>query len=75
MSGFSDRLPGGRKGTGSLKWDGMEVMFGSGTHDAIPMWVADMDFPCPEAVSAAVLQGPVTTSTAIRSRAKGSEGP
>lgn len=55
MSGFSDRLPGGRKGTGSLKWDGMEVMFGSGTHDAIPMWVADMDFPCPEAVSAAVL--------------------
>lgn len=55
MSGFGDRLPGGRKGTGSLKWDGMSVMFGSGAADAIPLWVADMDFSCPRAVSAAVM--------------------
>lgn len=37
-----------RKGTGSAKWDELKELF----HDEelISMWVADMDFHCPEAV-------------------------
>ena len=34
-----------RHGTDSVKWDGMEEMFGR--NDLIPMWVADMDFLTP----------------------------
>ncbi len=34
--------------TGSEKWDGMQRIFG--TADALPMWVADMDFESPPAV-------------------------
>lgn len=37
-----------RRGTNSSKWDLGEKLFGSG--DVLPMWVADMDFPAPEAV-------------------------
>ncbi|GMA61192.1 MalY/PatB family protein [Alicyclobacillus fastidiosus] len=37
-----------RKRTSSLKWDGLDKVFG--TPDAISMWVADMDFQSPEPV-------------------------
>lgn len=40
-----------RRGTNSFKWDGVGQFFGR--EDAIPMWVADMDFPCaPEILEA-----------------------
>jgi cystathionine beta-lyase len=42
-----------REGTASLKWDGRKGYFNS--EDLIPMWVADMDFAVPEAVSRAVM--------------------
>ncbi|MEC0241856.1 PatB family C-S lyase [Paenibacillus dokdonensis] len=38
--------------TGSDKWDGMKNIFG--TADALPMWVADMDFESPPSVIAAM---------------------
>ncbi len=46
-----------RRGTGSVKWDHSEE--GGGfppvdDPDIIPMWVADMDFACPEAVTRAI---------------------
>ncbi|MFM8330270.1 MAG: MalY/PatB family protein [Candidatus Methylumidiphilus sp.] len=41
-----------RENTDSVKWDGRRGYFGS--TDLIPMWVADMDFAVPEAVSRAV---------------------
>lgn len=41
-----------RKHTQSVKWDGMEAVFGS--NDLLPMWVADMDFRPPEKVLAAM---------------------
>jgi len=41
-----------REGTASVKWDGRHPTFGS--EDLLPMWVADMDFAVPEAVSRAV---------------------
>ncbi|MDN6626077.1 MAG: PatB family C-S lyase [Pisciglobus halotolerans] len=37
-----------RTGTNSVKWDTRKSMFGSS--DILPMWIADMDFPCPEPV-------------------------
>lgn len=37
-----------RRGTGASKWDGLPSRFG--VEDAIPMWVADMDFASPPAV-------------------------
>lgn len=37
-----------RRGTHSLKWDHCPSTFG--LEDVIPMWVADMDFPAPQAV-------------------------
>lgn len=37
-----------RKGTNSVKWDGMEAKFGS--NDLLPLWVADMDFRVPDSV-------------------------
>jgi len=43
-----------RTGTGSLKWDDMERIFGPVPLNAIPLWVADMDFHAPEAVQNAV---------------------
>ena len=39
-----------RHGTGSVKWDALGTVFGSA--DVLPLWVADMDFPSPEAVIA-----------------------
>lgn len=37
-----------RKGTMSVKWDGVDKRFGDA--EVLPMWVADMDFPSPPAV-------------------------
>lgn len=41
-----------RRDTSCEKWDGNLKLFG--TDDVLPMWVADMDFPCPEPVLDAV---------------------
>jgi len=41
-----------RLGTASVKWDGRGGYFGS--QDLLPMWVADMDFAVPEAVTCAL---------------------
>lgn len=43
---FDQIIP--RQATGSSKWDALERVFGS--EDLLPLWVADMDFPSPEAV-------------------------
>lgn len=42
-----------RVGTNSVKWDFREKIFG--TDDVIPLWVADMDFPCPPQVVEALV--------------------
>ena len=39
-----------RKNTNSLKWEFMEKMAPNCPEDTIPLWVADMDFPCPAPV-------------------------
>ena len=41
-----------RHGTHSFKYDGLQKVFG--TDDVLPMWVADMDFAVPPAVSEAI---------------------
>ncbi len=41
-----------REGTDSLKWDGRVGQFG--TADVLPLWVADMDFAAPAAVTRAL---------------------
>lgn len=41
-----------RKNTNSLKYDGMEPLFGRG--DLEPFWVADMDFEAPQCVAEAI---------------------
>lgn len=41
-----------REDTSSLKYDGRLATFG--TNDVMPMWVADMDFAIPEAISKAL---------------------
>ena len=43
-----------RAGTDSVKWDGRRGYFG--TEDVLPMWVADMDFAAPEAVTRALAE-------------------
>jgi cysteine-S-conjugate beta-lyase len=40
-----------RRGTHASKWDNMAKLSGITAPDAIPMWVADMDFPAPPGVS------------------------
>ena len=42
-----------RESTDSVKWDGRQGVFNS--EDLIPMWVADMDFAVPEAISRALV--------------------
>ncbi|ARC69374.1 cystathionine beta-lyase PatB [Bacillus licheniformis] len=37
-----------RRGTQSVKWDLTQELFG--VNDALPMWVADMDFRAPQPV-------------------------
>ncbi len=44
--------PVAREHTQSLKYDGRAATFG--TEDVLPMWVADMDFAVPEAISKAL---------------------
>lgn len=41
-----------RFGTDSVKWDGLEKKYGQ--KDMLSMWVADMDFRCPEPVHEAI---------------------
>jgi cystathionine beta-lyase len=39
-----------RHNTASYKWDGAHLFFGESAKDALPMWVADMDFGVPQEV-------------------------
>lgn len=41
-----------RAGTHAVKWDYLKPLFGR--DDVLPLWVADMDFPCPPGVVAAL---------------------
>lgn len=41
-----------RKGTKSVKWEARDLM----TADTLPLWVADMDFPCAKAISDALIE-------------------
>ncbi|SFL90255.1 MalY/PatB family protein [Marinobacter zhejiangensis] len=43
-----------RERTGAVKYDAREAVFG--TEEVIPLWVADMDFPAPEAVTQALVE-------------------
>jgi cystathionine beta-lyase len=43
-----------RAGTSRTKYDGRQAMFGKS--DVIPVWVADMDFAAPPAVTQALIQ-------------------
>ncbi|MGN6573282.1 MAG: MalY/PatB family protein [Pseudolabrys sp.] len=45
-----------RRGTHSSKWDNMAKLSGITAPDAIPMWVADMDFTAPPGVTAALTE-------------------
>ena len=46
-----------RRCTNSVKWDAMEKVYGlNNAADILPMWVADMDFAAPTAVSKALQQ-------------------
>jgi len=49
---FDQEIP--RNGTASVKHDGRAAYFG--TPDVLPMWVADMDFAAPEAVTRALAE-------------------
>ncbi len=44
--------PINRTNTHSVKWDNLDKIFGS--EDVLPMWVADMDFPCPQPILDAI---------------------
>jgi cystathionine beta-lyase len=52
MTDFEKKYYYDRRGTGCAKWDGLEHMFGRS--DLIALWVADMDFRCPDSVRAAM---------------------
>ncbi|CCQ93851.1 Cystathionine beta-lyase PatB [[Clostridium] ultunense Esp] len=41
-----------RQNTNSVKWDKLEELYGK--EDLLPLWVADMDFPVPTAISEAL---------------------
>ena len=41
-----------RKNTNCTKYDGMAATFGR--TDVLPMWIADMDFPVSEEITAAI---------------------
>ena len=43
-----------RIGSHSMKWDGMQSLYGLSPDKAIPMWVADMEFRPPRAVQEAL---------------------
>jgi cystathionine beta-lyase len=42
-----------RKNTASYKWDQLTALFGS--EEVLPLWVADMDFPCAEPIVQATI--------------------
>lgn len=44
-----------RRGTDSMKWDGLEGKFGAGEKDLLAMWVADMEFKTCDAVVEAMV--------------------
>ncbi len=44
-----------RRGTHAIKWDGIAKLSGITAPDAIPLWVADMDFAAPAGVRQALL--------------------
>lgn len=52
MSRFDEPLS--REQTQSVKFDARKAVFGR--EDVVPVWVADMDFPAPEAVTEALVQ-------------------
>lgn len=52
MFDFDRVIP--RRGTHSSKWDNIAKLSGISAPDAIPMWVADMDFAAPPGVTAAL---------------------
>lgn len=39
-----------RKGTFSLKWENIALALPTASDDCLPLWVADMDFPCAEPI-------------------------
>lgn len=39
-----------RQGTNSMKWEFMDIATPDADDDTLPMWVADMDFACPQPV-------------------------
>jgi len=49
MANFDERID--RRGTHSAKWDVMEAVYGVSPDDGLSMWVADMDFRPPQAVT------------------------
>ena len=52
MTEFEKKYYAERIGTGSVKWDGLEFLFGD--KDLLSFWVADMDFRSPECVGEAL---------------------
>ena len=53
MATSFDNIPS-RRGTKSFKWDKSLEFFGR--EDVIPLWVADMDFPCAKEISDALIK-------------------
>lgn len=53
MTEFEKKYYWDRRGSGCSKWDGMKHGFGD-DKDLIAMWVADMDFRCPDSVHEAM---------------------
>ncbi len=49
MAHFDEKID--RRGTHSAKWDVMEAVYGVSPADGLSMWVADMDFRPPQAVT------------------------
>lgn len=52
MSRFDEKLD--RRGTGCMKWDAVDKGFEA--EGLLPMWVADMDFEAPPAVTQAIIR-------------------
>lgn len=49
MANFDENID--RRNTHSVKWDVMEAVYGVSPDDGISMWIADMDFRPPQAVT------------------------
>ncbi len=49
MIDFDEKID--RRGTHSAKWDAMQAVYGVSPDDGLSMWVADMDFRPPQAVT------------------------